>query len=160
MFAIPGQKQAARLTRREDAVRRYTVILGTAFFWLAILTLSTPVGQAGAETGPAPEAQALEKPASVKVLPAARVRVHSAYGKVPLHFEANQGQTDPSVQFLSRGRGYTLFLTSTEAVLTLRKPKERTEAASGEPEVSPDEGAAHKSTVLRMRTPRPVFAAP
>src|SRR6266404_5944701 len=30
-----------------------------------------------------------------------------AYGKLPLSFEANQGQTDTSVQFLSRGNGYT-----------------------------------------------------
>jgi hypothetical protein len=40
-----------------------------------------------------------------------------SYGKLPLTFEANQGQTDARVKFLSRGRGRTLFLTSTEAVL-------------------------------------------
>lgn len=34
-----------------------------------------------------------------------------------LSFEANQGQTDSCVRFLSRGPGNTLFLTSTEAVL-------------------------------------------
>jgi hypothetical protein len=38
-----------------------------------------------------------------------------------LSFEANQGQTDPQVRFLSRGSGYALFLTPTEAVLTLQK---------------------------------------
>jgi hypothetical protein len=36
-----------------------------------------------------------------------------AYGRLPLSFEANQGQTDPGVRFLSRGLGHTLFLTST-----------------------------------------------
>src|SRR5437667_4603656 len=41
-----------------------------------------------------------------------------SYGKLPLSFEANQGQTDSQVQFLARGGGYTLFLTSTEAVLS------------------------------------------
>ena len=41
------------------------------------------------------------------------------YGKLPLSFEANQGQTDRTVKFLSRGRGYALFLTGDEAVLTL-----------------------------------------
>jgi hypothetical protein len=46
----------------------------------------------------------------------------SAYGHIPLSFEANQGQTDPAVQFLSRGSGYALFLTSQEAVLSLSKP--------------------------------------
>ena len=44
------------------------------------------------------------------------------YGKLPLSFEVNQGQTDPQVKFLSRWRCYTLFLTSTEALLTLRQP--------------------------------------
>lgn len=42
-----------------------------------------------------------------------------SYGKLPLAFEANQGQTDPQVKFLSRGAGYSLFLTPTEAVLAL-----------------------------------------
>ncbi|HEY6293124.1 MAG TPA: choice-of-anchor D domain-containing protein [Terriglobia bacterium] len=41
------------------------------------------------------------------------------YGKLPLSFEANQGQTDRRVKFLSRGAGYTLFLTGNEAVLAL-----------------------------------------
>jgi uncharacterized protein (TIGR03437 family) len=39
---------------------------------------------------------------------------------VPLSFEANQGQTDSRVKFLSRGDGYSLFLTSNEVVFTLR----------------------------------------
>jgi uncharacterized protein YneR len=43
-----------------------------------------------------------------------------AYGKLPLSFEANQGQTDRQVKFLSRGSGYTLYLTPIEAVLVLR----------------------------------------
>ena len=36
---------------------------------------------------------------------------------LPLFFEANQGQTDPSVRFLTRSGGYTMFLTPTETVL-------------------------------------------
>jgi len=43
------------------------------------------------------------------------------YAALPLSFETNFGQTHPSVNFLSRGRGYTLFLTGREAVLTLSK---------------------------------------
>jgi uncharacterized protein (TIGR03437 family) len=41
---------------------------------------------------------------------------------VPLSFEANQGQTDSQVKFLTRGDGYSLFLTSHEAVFMLRPP--------------------------------------
>jgi hypothetical protein len=44
----------------------------------------------------------------------------SNYGKIPLSFEANQGQTNKRVKFLSRGNGYSLFLTSDEAVFSLR----------------------------------------
>src|SRR5688572_8713313 len=51
---------------------------------------------------------------------AVKLQVQEAYGKLPLSFEANQGQTASQVRFLSRGPGYTLFLTPTEAVLALR----------------------------------------
>ena len=34
--------------------------------------------------------------------------------KLPMSFEANEGQIDSEVQFLARGRGYALFLTSTQ----------------------------------------------
>ena len=54
-------------------------------------------------------------------------KILQGYGKFPLSFEANQGQTDPHVKFLSRGPGYTLFLTSDEAVLSLRKSTEKGE---------------------------------
>jgi hypothetical protein len=50
-----------------------------------------------------------------------QARMLEAYGKLPLNFELNQGQTDRRVKFLSRGSGYSLFLTGDEAVLTLRK---------------------------------------
>ncbi|MBI3245699.1 MAG: hypothetical protein HYZ50_04225 [Deltaproteobacteria bacterium] len=56
-------------------------------------------------------------------IPQAKLQV--TYAHLPLHFEPNQGQTDERVHFLSRGRGYTLFLTSTEAVLTLQNPEAR-----------------------------------
>jgi len=38
-------------------------------------------------------------------------RLAEAYGKIPLNFERNTGQTSNEVEFLSRGPGYTLFLT-------------------------------------------------
>jgi hypothetical protein len=58
---------------------------------------------------------------------ATRDRIKEQYGKLPLRFEANQGQTDTQVKFLSRGNGYSLFLTPTEAVLSLSKGMKRTE---------------------------------
>src|SRR5208337_4530836 len=50
-----------------------------------------------------------------------QMRLAENYGKLPLSFEANQGQTDGRVRFLSRGRGYSLFLTGDEAVLEIRE---------------------------------------
>src|SRR5438034_503639 len=53
---------------------------------------------------------------------APEARVSETYGKLPLHFEANQGQTHQDVRFLARGPGYSLYLTAGEAVLVLTKP--------------------------------------
>src|SRR5271165_6749858 len=44
-----------------------------------------------------------------------------AYGRLPLAFEANQGQTAPEVRYLAHGQSYQLFLTNQESVLTLRQ---------------------------------------
>ena len=49
--------------------------------------------------------------------------VASEYGKLPLSFQTNQGQSDPQVRFTSRGNGYSLFLTDSAAVLSLSKPE-------------------------------------
>ena len=53
-------------------------------------------------------------------LPGLDARVRANYGKLPLTFEANQGQMDPQVRFVSRGPGYTAFLTGDGMVLSLR----------------------------------------
>jgi RHS repeat-associated protein len=47
----------------------------------------------------------------------------SDYGRMPLGFEANVGQTDPTAQFLAHGSRYTAFLTATGPVLTLQRPQ-------------------------------------
>jgi hypothetical protein len=52
---------------------------------------------------------------------ATRASIAKSYGNLPLSFEVNNGQMDDAVKFISRGNGYTLFLTSTEAVLSLRR---------------------------------------
>src|ERR1700722_5302742 len=48
-----------------------------------------------------------------------KAQLAANYGKLPLSFEANAGQTDGRVKFLSRGSGYGLYLTGAEAVLQL-----------------------------------------
>ena len=70
--------------------------------------------------------------------PGSRVqpRLVEAYGKLPLSFEINRGQTDARVKFLSRGSGYTLFLTGNEAVLALRKVSRQSKVESRKTRIS------------------------
>lgn len=73
--------------------------------------------------------------------------------RLPLQFEANQGQVDESVKFLARGKGYTLFLTPTESVLVLQQREPTTEPTqweSGESTARP-EPSAIKQAVVRMK---------
>ncbi len=59
-----------------------------------------------------------DKPGAGAVV--ARAKTVGAYGNLPLSFEANQGQTDSRVAFVSHVSGYTLFLSPSEAVLAHR----------------------------------------
>ncbi len=91
-----------------------------------------------------------DKPYFPARTPAAnKPQVVENYGKLPLSFEANQGQTDSWVDFLSRGSGYTLFLTPTEAVLALRKPTASEVGAASE--VSKVEVARLRATRTRRK---------
>ncbi len=45
------------------------------------------------------------------------------YAALGLVFERNDGQTDGQVRFLAHGHGYTVFLTASDAVLALVKPR-------------------------------------
>src|SRR3989442_1607683 len=56
-----------------------------------------------------------------RILPASGSNPQDSYGKLPLYFQANRGQTGAQVKFLSRAAHDTVFLTSTEAVLVLTK---------------------------------------
>ncbi len=85
---------------------------------------------------------------------ATREHISSVYGKLPLSFEANHGQADTSVKFISRGSGYQLFLTGNEAVLALNRGVASRQTAdvrlkekAGEAEAD----AATESAVLRLK---------
>jgi hypothetical protein len=81
---------------------------------------------------------------------AIRVRASESYGKLPLQFEANRGQTDPQVKFLSRGAGYTLFLTSTEAIMVFTSSEPRAARAEAlKPTSKAEERKTVTPTVLR-----------
>jgi beta-propeller repeat-containing protein len=77
-------------------------------------------------------------------------RISAAYGRLPLHFEANHGQTDDQVEFLTRGPGYSMFLTPNEAVLVLSgsEARERNGRHLLAPTAEPRQPVSQ--TVLRM----------
>ena len=80
--------------------------------------------------------------------PKAQAKILDSYGKLPLSFEANQGQTDAQVKFLLRTSGYTLFLTGDEAVLALSgRTVDNEQAKIG--------GTAHRCSPT-MAAPKPV----
>ncbi|HEX5708797.1 MAG TPA: SBBP repeat-containing protein, partial [Pyrinomonadaceae bacterium] len=93
----------------------------------------------GAPLAPADAKSARESDAS---------RLGETFGKLPLSFEANRGQAADEVKFVSRGGGYSLFLTASEAVLTLDDPAGATSITVGEPREA--DGDA-RGDVLRMR---------
>jgi hypothetical protein len=61
------------------------------------------------------------------VSPPSTAAIQSAYGQLPISFEANQGQTDSQVNYLARGHGHQLFLTPSEAVLAVRTGEAKVE---------------------------------
>src|SRR5437879_378348 len=81
---------------------------------------------------------------------AVRVRVIEAFGKLPLSFEANRGQTDSRVRFLSRNLQHTLLLAQTEAVLVFitREHPEGSERQGARAKLGQPRPATR--TVLRM----------
>ena len=50
---------------------------------------------------------------------ATTVQPSAVYGRLPLQFEPNQGQTDPRVRFVARSQGISVFLEDKAASLVL-----------------------------------------
>ena len=109
-------------------------VFGVASTWAHAATPAT-----AANSGPA--RARLGQPDS-----AAQARILESYGKLPLSFEENRGQTDPHVKFLSRGNGHTLFLTPNEAVLAFKKGSSKVEGQQSKVK----SGKPENPTLLRM----------
>jgi hypothetical protein len=90
------------------------------------------------------------------------------YGRPPLTFEANEGQTESEVNFLTHADGATIFLTATETVF-VRAVSTAGESGPASPLKSFDKQALAKASappqlsVLRMQienaNPQPTIAA-
>jgi hypothetical protein len=96
-------------------MKRFLLIFWAIFFGL--LSLLWPSFRAGASS------QRGSHPRPIRPLSGSPMRQVQNYGQLPLAFEPNQGQSDPQVQYLARGGGYNLFITSQEAVLVLESPR-------------------------------------
>src|SRR4030095_17189020 len=54
-----------------------------------------------------------------------QAEINSAYGRLPMSFELNQGQGDSKVRYLARGRGYQGFLTQNDTVFPLPRADQK-----------------------------------
>ncbi|MCI0389221.1 MAG: SBBP repeat-containing protein [Acidobacteria bacterium] len=81
-----------------------------------------------------------------------RMRISEVYGKTPLSFEANRGQTYSQVKYISRGKGYSLFLTSTGAIFSLQKDKTTNDSLDAtHPSFADHRSSPEPAAVMRMR---------
>lgn len=122
--------------------------MGIGSVLLTGLSLATQVGLASTGTGTLP---ALKLGQDTRM---ASQAVTATMLGMPLQFEANHGQVDGQVKFISRGSGYTLFLTPTESVMVLQQREAKKEEAHDRPFndlVAATEPAPIKQSVVRMK---------
>jgi len=86
--------------------------LATTLF--AVLSIASPGGI---------HAWSTRRPAASPLSQPAHANLNREYGKLPLAFEPNVGQTDARVRFLARGGGMTAFFTDTETAMVLRRSR-------------------------------------
>jgi Beta-propeller repeat len=73
------------------------------------------------------------------------------YGRLPLAFDKNLGQTDSRVRFLARGQGYEMFLTPAEAVLALHGAPSAGTVRTSAAAVPGSQARATNVSVIRMQ---------
>ena len=86
---------------------------------LGLALLSVAAAGVLLQIGPA---QASSKKARRSTASATKQQALAAYGKLPLAFTANAGQTDARVRYSAQGAGFSVFLTRREAMLSLQRP--------------------------------------
>jgi len=116
---------------------------------LLLLAAAAACSTVLAQTGPVP---LIHQPFAAGTA-ASEASLANAYGRLPVSFEANHGQTDRRVKFLSRGSGYDLFFTDDEAVLSLKKgnPERKQPPSPVGPPVPGKRPSSETADFLRMR---------
>src|SRR2546423_1747983 len=127
-----------------------TTRVAASMLALASLFISLTPRIPAAPTAPAEKKQS-KAATAVPSSDSTKMRVQEAYGKLPLSFEPNQGQTDRKVKYLARGSGYTLFLTQTEATLALYRNEEDAATPMSGAHQTPTPSSKSLSSVVRMK---------
>ncbi len=86
---------------------------GKRFYWLLALCATALTGGRLAQQHSGVAASATAQMQDQR----AAAHAQATYAKLPLRFEANQGQFAPAVKFLGRGAGVQVLLTAREAVM-------------------------------------------
>jgi hypothetical protein len=100
-------------------VSAFAVLACTLLLIAGVRTIRNSVHPSSAKTA----AVAAPSFSSTATSNSERMKVLDSYGKLPLSFIENQGQTAQEVRYTSHGGQYDLFLTKNEAVLALRHTK-------------------------------------
>ncbi len=111
---------------------------------------SATVGQADLRSLPRGARVGLPAPVAKPDL-TAPARLEDSYGKLALSFEANRGQVGGHVQFLSRGGGYTVFLTGNEAVLVMRSASQNSKVKGQKSKLKRDEDPENRKSKFQNR---------
>ena len=74
-------------------------------------------------------------------------RMNGSYGTLPITFEANQGQAEPGIKFLSHNGTAGLYLTSAQALFVA--PRGPSKASEGKDEIAGTRGSS-KRDLLRL----------
>ena len=108
--------------------RLYAIVAAFAFLYIVLSVMS---GDAVASREPALDLS-VNQPAgqTAKQYKSFSAKISVDYGKLPMGFELNEGQTSSDARFIARGKGYSLFLTENGAVLSLRSPEGNSDSQS------------------------------
>ena len=71
---------------------------------------ATSSTQSNSTVAPLPDPNRSQQKAPATPAPKVRQKTATDYGRLPISFEANRGQTDKRVSFVARGSGYGLYL--------------------------------------------------
>jgi hypothetical protein len=130
------------------------ISMAALFCCVLLWTVFVGAGKRG-HTGDAGSLSAGAERAAIPVAPKDNSKWAEAYGRLPMSFEENQGQTAREVRFVAHGGRYELFLTSQEAVIALRptthldfSPRHRSAYLRA---LRQQRRAAQTTTAIRMR---------